>query len=183
MFQNFMATLATSNNQPNTRHNIAESTVGTSSYNESSILAPLKSMRGEKSVVSSYCSHSSRCQSNYSSSDKQDTASVYTTGSSESNLETKEYNYEDEEFNKKVLNRRSMLGEMLEYLSEEDDENVEDDESVASLQKTYSIVSSGKHSDVLLKTYGTVIRRSNSKPSSPLKRSFGLNHSLSSIVS
>ena len=101
MFQNFMATLATSNNQPNTRHNIAESTVGTSSYNESSILAPLKSMRGEKSVVSSYCSHSSRCQSNYSSSDKQDTASVYTTGSSESNLETKEYNYEDEEFNKR----------------------------------------------------------------------------------
>ena len=50
MFQNFMATLATSNNQPNTRHNITESTVGTSSYNESSILAPLKSMRGENQL-------------------------------------------------------------------------------------------------------------------------------------
>lgn len=184
MFQNFMATLATSNNQPNIKHIIAESTVGSSSYNESFILAPLKSMKGEKSIVSSYSSHSATHKSNYSSSDRQDADSIYTTGSTESNQEMKDPNYEDEEFNKKVLNRRSMLGEMLEYLSEEEeDENFEDHESISSLQKTYSVVSSGKNSDVLMKTYGTVIRRSNSKLNSPLKRSFGLNHSLSSIVS
>ncbi|RLV93370.1 hypothetical protein JA1_002512 [Spathaspora sp. JA1] len=70
---------------------------------------------------------------------------------------------QEQEFDK-VLHRRSMLGEMLEYSSDEDDEREDD------LQSSYSTASTAKFS----KTYS--IRR---KPT--ITRSFGISHSLNDL--
>ncbi|RCK55240.1 hypothetical protein Cantr_04260 [Candida viswanathii] len=154
---------------------------GSSIYADSNTLELIKSMEGEKSIVKSESSgvHTST----NSESRSGDSASVYTSSSGESHYVRDE---KDEEFNTRVLHRRSMLGDMLEYLSEEDDEDDDEDEDEylyvdgSSVNKSNSIAS--KQSDILLKTYGTVVKKSNSRLNSPLKRSFGLNHSLSSIA-
>ena len=147
---------------------------GSSVYTDMNTLQIVKSMAGERSIVKS---NSTSERTNTYSEKNSDNASVYTSTSLESN---DVINNKDEEFATKVLNRRSMLGEMLEYLSEDDDDNDDIDDDELSINKSNSIVS--KQSDLVLKTYGTVLRRGSSKLNSSLKRSFGLNHSLSSIA-
>lgn len=203
MFQNFMVSEFTPNTnkrQHSTRsvsksqgglfvpdkheQSIANSSTinGSSIYTDSNTLELVKSMECEKLVVKSNSAGGST-----NAESRGDNASVYTSSSLES---SSMINDKDEEFNTRVLHRRSMLGEMLEYLSEDDvqDEDYYDDnndsdvndEDDHSIQKSNSIVS--KQSDIILKKYGTVVRRNSSRLNSPLKRSFGLNHSLSSIA-
>ncbi|EGW32989.1 uncharacterized protein SPAPADRAFT_49919 [Spathaspora passalidarum NRRL Y-27907] len=107
--------------------------------------------------------------------------SVATT-SNYSSLESESQS--EEEFNNKVLNRRSMLGDMLEYSSEEEEDDVDDDndgdnepESSPLDTTSRSMSSTSMPTRTLSKTYGTIVRR---KPT--ITRSFGISHSLSDLT-
>ncbi|CAK9438347.1 uncharacterized protein LODBEIA_P25710 [Lodderomyces beijingensis] len=120
---------------------------------------------------------------------------------------------QDEEFCAKVLHRRSMLGEMLEYHSSDDDEQDEDEDedddeveyegeydseirAPSSLERMNSIVSSRCGSEIFVKKYATMSRRHSknirdyqddvsdvASQSSVLRRSHGRLHNLSQLSS
>ncbi|EMG47220.1 hypothetical protein G210_2480 [Candida maltosa Xu316] len=186
MFRDFVANHKTLPGSTNTKIDQQSQSQPTDSTNNgssvySSVMEPVRSQQGEKSMVRSD-----------NSKQNSDSCSVYTTDSHSSNGTINK----DEEFTSRVMNRRSMLGDMLEYYSDEpedeehDNDDDEDDDlfndyadTTSSISKSNSILS--KQSDILLKRYGTVKRKTSSvkeSSTSPMKRSFGLNHSLSSIA-
>ncbi|KAG7661437.1 uncharacterized protein J8A68_005015 [[Candida] subhashii] len=101
----------------------------------------------------------------------------------------------DKEFAAKVLQRRSMLGDMLEYLSddnmeEDEEEEIGEDGSVfvgggggvgSYASRTNSILSSSMQSDILSKTYGTISRSGTTRRVPTIRRSYGIAHSLSQL--
>ncbi|KAK6454452.1 uncharacterized protein RJT20DRAFT_130582 [Scheffersomyces xylosifermentans] len=110
--------------------------------------------------------------------------------------ESDEFVDEDaEEFHKKVLNRRSILGDMLEYDSDGDSvasSSVYSGPSVGASQLSRDLMSKRSsstyaHSEILSKTYGTISRRntvkferrlSETSTQGTIPRSSGIQHSL-----
>ncbi|KAG5421662.1 hypothetical protein I9W82_000754 [Candida metapsilosis] len=151
----------------------------------------------------------------YSQDDIISTTTFSTTTSTENEHGDILVDPQDQEFTTTVLNRRSMLAEMLEYHSSEEDEDEteqEDEEDTVSYASatvpmsksaigsisTHKSIRSNKSSGLdELRRYGTVVKRPSSSSSSMsraranvdnqqnsvsgMKRSFGLNHSLSDL--
>ncbi|KAG2732139.1 hypothetical protein G9P44_004556 [Scheffersomyces stipitis] len=122
-----------------------------------------------------------------SSEERSDTPTIIASQGRDSNP-----SMEEEEFHNQ-LNRRSILGEMLEY--ESDGESVASSsvyslssisESIASRSLSKRSASTyGNSSEPLTRTYGTIIRRHTLKPESsgrgPMRRSHGIQHSLTEL--